>query len=588
MLVRSQQTLGPFPRAMTDRLDYWAATAPDRAFLAQRDQSGNWCEITYEEVRARARSIAQAILNRGLTPERPVVVLSGNSVEHALIGLGAMYAGVPFASISVAYSLIAGDFDKLRSILDQLTPGLVFVTNGAQFASAIEAAVPIATEVVVLNAPLPSRRCAMLEEIWSTRAGPAVDAAHAKVGPDTIAKIIFTSGTAGLPKGVINTQQMMTSNQAMIDAAFPSFGATPPILLDWLPWSHTFGANHNFNLALMHGGTFYIDEGKPVPGAIEETVRNLREVSPTVYFNVPKGYEMLLPYLRTEPALRRSLFNRLQCLFFAGATLPGHVSAELERLGQAATGERIPMVTGLGSTETAPSAFCVTQRSLAPGSIGIPNAGVTLKLVPNAGKLEARLKGPLITPGYWRRPDLTAKAFDDEGFFLLGDALKFADPVDPERGLLFDGRIAEDFKLSSGTWVSVGPLKARFVMHFAPYVRELVVAGHDRDEATGLVIPDVEACRTLANELPETAPAADVLGHPRVRETFSTRLGSFNKSSAGSSTRVRRILLMADLPSIDLGELTDKGSINQRVVLSNRADLVGELYAEPLSSRIIT
>lgn len=587
ILVRSPHALGPYPRAVTDRLDHWAAATPDRVFLAQRDATGKWCEITYAGARAISRNIAQALLDRGLSAERPVAILSGNGLEHALIGLGAMYAGVPFASISPAYSLMAADFGKLKAIIELLTPGLVFAINGAQFARAIAAAVPATTELVVLEKAPTDRAATALEKLWSKPAGPAVDAAHAKVGPDTIAKILFTSGSTGTPKGVINTQRMLTSNQVMITTAFPSFAATPPVILDWLPWSHTFGANHNFNLVLVHGGTFYIDDGKPMPGAFEETVRNLREVAPTVYFNVPKGFEMLLPYLRAEPELRRRLFSRLQCFFYAGAALPPHVSEELERIGLETTGARIPMVTSLGSTETAPSATSINAKARGPGVIGIPNAGVEMKLVPNAGKLEVRLKGPLITPGYWRQPELTKATFDAEGYYLLGDAFRFADEKDPEKGFIFDGRVAEDFKLKTGTWVSVGPMKARFVAHFAPYVRELVVAGHDRDEVTGLVIPDVDACRALADGLDPKAGAAEVLGHAKVRQQFAERLASFNKDAGGSSARVVRLLLLDAPPSIDTGEITDKGSINQRAVLSTRKALVDELYAASRSARII-
>lgn len=585
--VRSPQELGSYPRAMTDRLDHWAQATPDRVFLAQRDATGAWCEITYAGARALARNIAQGIIDRGLSAERPIAVLSGNGLEHAVLGLGAMYAGVPFASISPAYSLVATDFGKLRAILELLTPGMVFAINGTPFARAIEAAVPAAAEIVVLeNAPA-GRPATSLEALWRTKATAAVDAAHAKVSPDTIAKLLFTSGSTGTPKGVINTQRMMTSNQVMIAKAFPSFADTPPVVLDWLPWSHTFGGNHNFNLVLMHGGTLFIDDGKPLPGAFEETVRNLREVAPTVYFNVPKGFEMLLPYLKAEPMLRRTLFSRLQCFFYAGAALPPHLTAEIEKIGVETTGEKIPMVTSLGSTETAPSATSVNAKAREPGVIGIPNAGVEMKLVPNAGKLEVRLKGPLITPGYWRQPGLTKAAFDEDGYYLLGDAFRFADEKDPEKGFFFDGRVAEDFKLATGTWVSVGPMKARFVAQFAPFVRELVVAGHDRDDVTGLVIPDVDACRTLAKGLDAKAGAGEVLASAGVRETFAALLAAFNKDAAGSSGRIARLLLLDSPPSIDSGEMTDKGSINQRAVLANRKALVDELYAAKASARVI-
>jgi feruloyl-CoA synthase len=588
MIVRSPHKLGAYPDAVTDCLDRWAKDTPDRVFLAQRDVSGKWCEVTYAGARALARNIAQSLIDRGLSPERPIAILSGNGLEHALLGLGAMYAGVPYASVSPAYSLIANDFDKLRSILSLLTPGLVFATNGALFARAIEAAVPASTELVVLEAPPASRKSTPLEALWSKPAGPAVDAAQAKVGPETVAKLLFTSGSTGKPKGVVNTQRMMTSNQAMIASAFPSFADTPPVIVDWLPWSHTFGANHNFNLVLTHGGTLYIDDGKPLPGAIEETVRNLREVAPTIYFNVPKGFEMLLPYLRAEPELRKRFFSRLQCVFYAGAALPPHVWEEYERMALETTGVAIPMVTSLGSTETAPSAVSVTEKARHPGVVGIPNIGVEIKLVPNAGKLEARVKGPLITPGYWRQPELTAQTFDADGFYLLGDALRFDDEAYPEKGFVFDGRVAEDFKLQTGTWVSVGPLRARFIAHFAPRARDVVIAGHDRDEATALVIPDIDACRPLAVGLAADASVDDVLSHAAVREKFAGSLATFNANAGGSSGRIARLLLMAVPPSLDTGEMTDKGSLNQRAVLTHRATLVADLYAMPPPAHVIT
>ena len=585
LLVRSPHPLGDYPRAMTDRLDHWAAAAADRVFLAQRDATGGWREISYAEVRRLSRNIAQGLIDRGLSVERPVAILSGNGIEHALIGLGAMYAGVPYASISPAYALIASDLGKLRGMLALLTPGLVFATSGTQFARAIDAAVPADAEVVVLEQPPADHPSTLFAALASTPAGPAVDAAHARVGPDTIAKVLFTSGSTGAPKGVINTQRMMTSNQVMLATAFPSFAETPPVLVDWLPWSHTFGANHNFNLVLMQGGTLYIDDGKPLPGAVEATVRNLREIAPTVSFNVPKGFEMLLPYLRAEPALRASLFSRLQCLFYAGAALPPHVWEAYETMALETTGVPIPFVTSIGSTETAPAATAVTAKARQPGVIGIPNVGVELKLVANADKLEARLKGPIITPGYWRQPELTRTVFDADGYYLLGDAFRFADENDPEKGFFFDGRIAEDFKLDTGTWVSVGPLRGRFIAHFAPFVRDVVIAGQDRAEITALVVPDLDACRGLARGLDATAAA--VLGHSEVRARFAALLAKFNRTAAGSSGRVARLILLADPPSLDTGEMTDKGSINQRAVLQRRAALVAELYAATRPAHVI-
>ena len=455
--------------------------------------------MTYAQAHGAARRVAQAILDRGLSAERPVAILSGNSVDHALLGLGAMIAGVPYAPISPPYSLVDRSFAKLKAILATLTPGLIFVNDGVPFAAAIEAAVPRDAEVVAAANPPNVARPSSLADFMAKPAGPEVDAAHAKVGPDTIGKFLFTSGSTGLPKGVINTQRMMTSNQAMLAAVNPSFGAEPTTLIDWLPWSHTFGGNNNFNLVLRNGGSFYIDAGKPVPSGIRQTVQNLREISPTVYYNVPKGFEMLLPFVQEDEALRKSLFAKLQAFVYAGAALPPHVREEFERLGRETVGHVVPILTSLGSTETGPSALSVTDKARAPGVVGIPNPGVVVKLVPNGEKLEARLKSPSITPGYWRQPELTTAAYDEEGYYKLGDALKFADENDPELGFVFDGRVAEDFKLATGTWVSVGPLRQRFTAHCAPYVTDVVVAGHDRDDAAALVVPNLEACRALAS-----------------------------------------------------------------------------------------
>ncbi len=586
MLVRSPHPLGPYPAAITDWLDHWAKVAPDRVFLGER-RGEAWRTVTYAAARETARRVAKGLIDRGLTVERPVAILSGNGVDHALVGLGAMIAGVPYAPVSPPYSLVAKDFAKLKAILSILTPGLVFVADGAPFARAIEAAVPEDVEVVAgANRPS-SRPSTTLEAFLAKPAGPEVDAAQAKVGPDTIAKLLFTSGSTGAPKGVINTHRMMAANQAMLKGLNPSYGAEPPTLIDWLPWSHTFGGNNNFNLVLANGGSYYIDDGKPLPGAIEETVQNLREISPTVYYNVPKGFEMLLPYLQADERLRSSLFARLQSFVYAGAALPPHVREELERLGRETIGEAVPILTSLGSTETGPSAISVTELACDPGVVGIPNPGVEVKLVPNGDKLEARLKSPSITPGYWRQPELTKAAFDEEGYYKLGDALRFFDESDPERGFVFDGRVAEDFKLATGTWVSVGPLRLKFVAHCAPYVTDVVVAGHDRDDAAALVVPNLATCRDLAGT-DASVSAAEVLACERVREKFAGLLAAFNRAAGGSSGRFARMLLMDDPPSLDTGELTDKGSINQRAVLAHRSKMVEELYAETHSPRVIS
>ena len=587
ILMRSPHPLDDYPDNITARLAHWAKVAPDRVFLAQRDAAGGWRTLTYSRTLAAMRAIAASLLKRDLSPERPIVILSGNDLEHALLGLAAMHVGIPYAPISVPYSLMSQDFGKLRSIVDILTPGLVFAASGKQFARAIEAVMPRGVEIVVAGDPPAGRASTAFSALASADPDSAVDAAHARTGPDTIAKILFTSGSTGQPKGVINTQRMLCANQAMLRATLAFLVDEPPVLVDWPPWNHTFGGNHDFNLVLSNGGSFYIDEGKPLPGAIAATVRNLREIAPTIYFNVPKGFEMLLPYLRSDTALRERFFSRLKAMFYAGAALAAHVREELQELAIATTGERIIFLSSLGSTETAPAALACTWDSEHANNIGLPMRGVELKLVPSGGKLEARLKGPNITPGYWRAPELTTAAFDEEGFYKIGDALKFEDTDRPEKGLLFDGRLAEDFKLATGSWVSVGPLRADFIAHCAPLVRDVVFAGADRDDVTALVFPDFDACRRLVPDIAHDAPPASLLADARVRAEFARLLEKLAEPSRGTSSRIARATLLAEPPSLDIGEMTDKGSINQRAVLAHRAALVEELYADPPPAHVI-
>jgi len=584
--IRTAQVLAPYHATLSEPLEHWAKAAPERVFLGQRDATDAWRTLSYSQVLELTKRIGAALLRRGLSPERPIAIISGNGIEHALLALAAMGVGIPYAPISAAYSLLSSDFGKLRVIIDLLTPGLVFASDGGPFARAIAAAVPSNAELVVARNPPAERKATLFTDLVGAEDEAGVSAAQARVTPDTIAKFLFTSGSTGNPKAVINTHRMLCSNQAMIAAGFCFVTDEPPVVVDWLPWSHTFGGNHNFNMVLTNGGSLYIDDGNPLPPGVPKTARNLREIAPTIYFNVPKGYEALVPHFRADDALRRNFFSRLKVLFYAGAGLNQITWDELTQLAIETTGERIIFLSSLGSTETSPLALACCWDFDRPGNIGLPAPGVELKLVPNEGKLEARLRGPHITPGYWRQPHLTRDAFDEDGFYKLGDALKFADPADASKGFLFDGRIAEDYKLSTGTWVSVGPLRARFIDHFAPYVRDVVFAGPDRDDIVALVFPDIEACRKLAGLGPEAPPAA-VLDDARLRRTFASLLQSLAAMSPGSSTRVMRTILMAEPPSMDKGEMTDKGSINQRAVLKNRATLVDELYATPLSSRVI-
>ncbi|MGB8632655.1 MAG: feruloyl-CoA synthase [Xanthobacteraceae bacterium] len=587
ILMRSPHPLPAYPRMLTERLAHWASATPDRVFLAQRNARGAWRTMTYAETYAAVRAIAAALLERGLNADRPVAILSGNDIEHALLGLAAMHVGIPYAPISVPYSLLSQDFGKLKAIVEVLAPGLVFAANGAAFLRAIAAALPRGIEVVVTNNPPPERATTLFAQLAKTAATADVETAHARVMPDWPAKILFTSGSTGRPKGVENTHRMLCANQAMIRAGLAFLADEPPVIVDWLPWNHTFGSNHNFGLVLDNGGSLYIDEGKPLPGAIDATVGNLRDIAPTIYFNVPKGFEMLLPYLAAEPALRETFFSRLKVMFYAGAALAQHVLDAYEELAVRTTGERILFMSSLGSTETAPAALSCTWDCDRVGNVGLPLPGVALKLVPRDDKLEARLKGENIMPGYWRAPALTADAFDDEYFYKIGDALKFADPRDPAKGLLFDGRLAEDFKLATGSWVSVGPLRAAFIAHFAPLVRDVVLAGADRDEVTTLIFPDLDACRKIAAPLPADAPARLLLADRSVMQAFARLIDTFAAASTGTSSRVTRAVLLAEPPSLDIGEMTDKGSINQRAVLAHRSTIVEELYAAAPASHVI-
>jgi len=534
-----------------------------------------------------SRRIASALLARGLSPERPIVILSGNSIDHALIAFGALYAGIPFCPVSPAYSLVSRDYGKLSYLMKLLTPGLVFADDATKFADALAANVSSGTEITASHGAVAGRDVTTLADLMAAPLHSHLDAVHDAIGPDTIAKFLLTSGSTGNPKAVINTQRMICANQVMIRETMAFLKDEPPVIVDWLPWNHTFGGNHNIGLTLYNGGSMYLDQGKPMPGGIEETVRNLREISPTIYFNVPKGYESLLPYLRDDSHLRQRFFARLHAMFFSGAALSPYVWNSLDELAVRQTGSRVPVLTGLGATETAPFFMSVNPSTSRSGHVGLPVPGNEAKLVPNNGKLEVRAKGPNVTPGYWRQPELTADAFDEEGFYKFGDALKPADPNDLHAGFDFDGRIAEDFKLASGTWVSVGPLRARFIAACAPLVRDVVIAGINRDEISALVVLDLDGCRLINPTLPLddlAATAAD----PLVRDAFRERFAKFLASSTGSSTRITRAILIDTPLSIDRSEVTDKGSINQRAVLEHRAPSIEELYSPTPSARVIT
>ena len=585
--LRPKAELRDYPVRLTDRLHHWAKAEPNRVFMAERDAKGGWRQLTYAQLLTSARRIASALLVRGLSAEKPIVILSGNSIDHALLAFGALYAGIPFCPVSPAYSLVSRDYGKLGFLMKLLTPGLVFADDASKFSDALTANVSLGTEIVASRGAVPGRDVTWLSDLLATSEHPRLDAAHDAIGPDTIAKFLLTSGSTGNPKAVINTQRMICANQVMLRETLAFLKDEPPVIVDWLPWNHTFGGNHNIGLTLFNGGSMYLDEGKPMPGGIEESVRNLREISPTVYFNVPKGYKSLLPYLREDPALRAKFFGRLHAMFFSGAALSPFVWNSLDELAVQETGFRVPMLTGLGATETSPFFMSVRPATSRSGHVGLPVLGNDAKLLPNNGKLEVRAKGPNVTPGYWRQPELTAAAFDEEGFYKFGDALKPADANDFDAGFDFDGRIAEDFKLASGTWVSVGPLRARFVASCAPLVRDVVIAGINRDEISALVILDLDGCRLINPNLPSDDIAA-AASDPAIRAAFRERLQKLLASATGSSSRIARAVLLDTPLSIDRGEVTDKGSINQRAVLEHRGALIEALYSPSPPAQVIT
>jgi feruloyl-CoA synthase len=586
--IKPDEALRPYPKVLTDRLAHWAKTAPERICIAKRGGDDQWRTLTYAQAWESVLSIGQALLDRGLSVERPVAILSENDLEHFLLTLAGQHVGIPAAPISPPYSLVSKDFGKLRHTMKIVTPGLIFVADGPRYAPAIEAAVDEHIEIVAATAPPDRRRASLFADFLETAPTAAVDSAHNRVDPDGVAKFLFTSGSTGVPKAVINTHRMICSNQQMIAQLFGFLEDEPPVIVDWLPWNHTFGGNHDVGIAVYNGGTFYIDDGKPGPGWIEKSVRNLREISTTVFFNVPKGYEDLLPFLRSDRQFRETFFRRLGLMFYAGAGLSQPVWDAYRELAFETCGERIIMATGLGSTETSPMSIQTTWETDRAGTIGIPAPGVEVKLVPRGDKLEARVSGPNVTPGYWRELELTKRAFDEDGFYSFGDAVRFIDQHDINKGLLFDGRLNEDFKLANGTWVSVGPLRAKIMGHFAPLVRDAVIAGLDRDFITVIIFVDPEACRSLATEIPERSSLAEIIKHPAVRARFHALLKSFAQQSTGSSNRIVRATLAEEPPSLDAGEITDKGSFNQRAVLERRSALVDELYAAVPGPRILS
>ncbi|MBD8194600.1 feruloyl-CoA synthase [Pseudomonas fluorescens] len=575
--MRSLEPLAELPTRLLDRLVHWARVRPEQTFIAARQAGGEWRHVSYREMLDSVRSIAQGLLSYGLSADKPLALLSGNDIEHLQVALGAMYAGIPYCPVSPAYSLLSQDFAKLRHVCGLLQPGLVFVSDAAAYQRAIEAVLPAETPLISVRGEVPGRTRVSFDSLLNTPAGAEAQAAFDATGPDSIAKFLFTSGSTKLPKAVITTQRMLCANQQMLLQTFPVFGEEPPVLVDWLPWNHTFGGSHNVGIVLYNGGTFYLDDGKPTAQGFAETLRNLKEISPTAYLTVPKGWEELVSALEQDAELRTRFFARMKLFFFAAAGLSQSIWDRLDRVSELHCGERIRMMAGLGMTEAAPSCTFTTGPLSMAGYIGLPAPGCEVALVPLDGKFEGRFRGPHIMPGYWRAPEQTAEVFDEQGFYCSGDAIKLADPRQPQLGLMFDGRIAEDFKLSSGVFVSVGPLRNRAVLEGSPYVQDLVIAAPDRECLGALVFPRAYECRRLAG-LNADASDAEVLASAPVRQWFGDWLQRLNREATGNASRLEWIAVLDEPASIDRGEITDKGSINQRAVLQWRAAKVEALY----------
>jgi feruloyl-CoA synthase len=587
--LEADQALQPYPDRMTDRFRQWAQTDPDRVWIARREalpegRTGDWRQLTYGEAWKMARRIAQGLINRSLNVERPVVILSENSIEHALMAVGCMVAGVPYVPTSPAYSLVSTDYEKLRHVLRTVTPGMVFASDAARYGKAIAATREAGVDVVLVNGAVDGVACTSFADLAATVETAQVDEAMDRTGPDSIVKFLFTSGSTKLPKAVINTQRMCCANQQQMAQSMPVLTELPLVLVDWLPWNHTFGGNHNFGMVIYHGGTLYIDDGKPTPALVGETLRNLREIAPTVYFNVPTGFEVIANAMKADTddgrALRRQLLSRVKMFFYAGAALSQPIWDSLYESEELEIGQRIVMTSGLGMTETAPFGLYVTNPNVRAGDLGVPCAGLQIKLVDVDGKTELRYRGPNVTPGYWRAPAETAASFDSEGFFCSGDAVKWIDETDVHLGLKFDGRIAEDFKLATGTFVSVGPLRARIIAAGAPYVQDVVLTGLNLKEVGAMVFPTPQV-RKLSG-LGAEASIHDVLESRPVLAHFQTVVDELARTATGSANRIARLCLLGDPPTLDRGEITDKGSINQRAVLAHRADTVERLHSGDL------
>lgn len=554
---------------LADYLDKWADATPEHSWLARRDATGEWIKISYQAARHKARSLAAALLAMGLGPDRPLLILSENSLEHALLGIACAYVGIPYAPISPAYSLLSKDAAKATAIINLLNPGAVFADNGETFAEALSNVPSNRCKVINVTKLVPE---ALGFNTLLQHNPDSADEYRAKITPDTVVKYLFTSGSTGSPKAVINTNRMICSMQAMVRDCYRFLESKPPVVLDWLPWNHTAAGNKVFYMVMTNGGTYYIDEGRPTPDKFNDTLKNLRDIACTWYFTVPIGYDQLVVKLQQDQKLARHFYSNLDMLFYAGAGMAQHTWDQLMQTGKAVTGQDILLATGLGSTETAPFALAWTELEQTAGNVGVPSRGLTLKLVPKDGKLEARLKGPSITPGYYAEPELTAEVFDEEGFYCLGDALRPVNPDDFSRGFYFDGRLAENFKLATGTWVSAGAVRSSLVDALGGLASDAVIVGENQKTLGALLL--------LSNTAKEMTEA-------QFKQTLQKRLATAAKNASGSASRVSRVTILQKAPSLEKGEITEKGSLNQRALRNNHADLIKQMYESELDVFIV-
>lgn len=585
IVMQTSVPLLPHPHRMTERLLHWANVAPDRVFIGSKDNNNQWRTLTYAQTLQHVQSIAQSLLQKNVSAERPVAILSENSIEHGLMALAALHVGIPYSSVTPAYSLRSTDFDKLKHVINLLTPGLIFVQDGMKYEPALQAVAKDAEIISPLNPPKGGFKFTHFDELLRTKPTQKVDDAFHAIQPGTIAKILFTSGSTGLPKGVINTHNNICTNWQQITQTFPFMMEEGLEFIDWLPWNHTFGGNHNFGLTLYNGGALYLDGGDPTAKGIAVTVANLKERNPTIYFNVPKGFEELIPYFKNDAQLRQRFFSKVKMLFYAGAGMPQHVWDAWEKMALETVGEKITIATGLGCTETCPSALFASEPGGFAGLLGVPVPGLELKLVEHNDKLEARYRGENVFPGYWRQPELTAKVFDEEGFYCTGDALKFVDINEASKGMLFDGRIAEDFKLNTGTWVHVGALRAQLIAAGNGLIQDVVITGHDNEFIGAIVFPGMEYCKKMMGD--ENATLHEVIHHAAIKQKLQDILYALAAKNTGSATLIKRAVMADFILNIDKGEITDKGSVNQRMIIQNHPQTVAVLYEANIDDTVI-